>query len=116
MHCPVRLTGANSSVIPGEDEAIIVLEKLTRTKVLLMKGSEIGSDKMFPADFKVPQWTMEVMINRDAYTQNNQAIAGTKTVQNSGPIDEIYTRFGDVTIKPNQLQIKTGASQIDVES
>lgn len=112
---PVRLTGANSSVIPGEDEAIIVLEKLTRTKVLLMKGSEIGSDKMFPADFKVPQWTMEVMINRDAYTQNNQAIAGTKTVQNSGPIDEIYTRFGDVTIKPNQLQIKTGASQIDVD-
>ena len=65
--------------------------------------------------FKVPQWTMEVMINRDAYTQNNQAIAGTKTVQNSGPIDEIYTRFGDVTIKPNQLQIKTGSSQIDVD-
>ncbi len=30
------------------------------------------------------------------------------------PMDEIYTRFGDVTINPNQLQIKTGSSQIDV--
>ena len=30
-------------------------------------------------------------------------------------MDEIYTRFGDVTIEPNQLQIKTGASQIDVD-
>lgn len=112
---PIRLADASSAVIPGEDEAIVVLEKLTRTKVLQMKGSEIGSDKMFPSDFKVPQWTMEVMINRDAYTQNNQAIAGTKLVANSGPLDEIYTRFGDVTIKPNQLQIKTGASQIDVD-
>ena len=29
-------------------------------------------------------------------------------------MDEIYTRFGYVTINPNQLQIKTGSSQIDV--
>ena len=51
---PVRLTGANSSVIPGEDEGIVILEKLTRTKVLKMPmtDGESGSDKMFPDDFQ----------------------------------------------------------------
>ncbi|ADV42037.1 BT_3987 domain-containing protein [Bacteroides helcogenes] len=112
---PIRINRGSTNIVPGEDEAIVILEKLTRTKVLKMAGSEIGSDKMFPQDFKVNQWTMEVMIKRSAYKSNNKAIAGTKLIQNSGPMDEIYTRFGDVTIEPNQLQIKTGASQIDVD-
>ena len=77
-------------------------------------GSESGD--MFPQDFKVKQWTMEVMIKRSAYNANNKSIGGTKVAPNSSPLDEIFTRFGDVTINPNQLQIKTGASQIDVPS
>lgn len=112
---PLCIQGGTTEVVPGEDHALVILEKLTRTKVLRMAGSEAGSDKMFPADFKVNQWTLEVMIKRAAYRQNNKAIAGTKLVSNAGPMDEIYTRFGDVTIEPNQLQIKTGASQIDVD-
>lgn len=112
---PVRISGGSASTIPGEEESMVILEKLTRTKVLKMGGSEMGREDMFPSDFKVPQWTMEVMLKRSAYAANNQAIAGTKLIANSGPMDEIYTRFGDVTIEPNQLQIKTGASQIDVD-
>ena len=69
---------------------------------------------MFPQDFKVKQWTMEIMIKRSAYSANNRSIGGTKLVANAGPHDEIFTRFGDVTIDPNQLQIKTGSAQIDV--
>lgn len=69
---------------------------------------------MFPNDFKVDQWTMEVMVYRSSYSTNNRSICGTKLVSNSGPMDEIYVRFGDVTIHPNQLQIKTGSSQIDI--
>lgn len=111
---PIRIIGGGVNVIPDEDEGIVILEKLTRTKVLKMNGSEAGSDKMFPEDFKVNQWTMEAMINRSAYLTNNRAIAGTKLIANAGPHDEIYTRFGDVTIDPNQLQIKTGSAQIDV--
>lgn len=111
---PIKIVGGGVNVIPGEDEGIVILEKRIRTKVLKMAGSEAGSDQMFPQDFKVNQWTMEVMINRSDYSRNNQAIAGTKLVANAGPMDEIYTRFGDVTIAPNQLQIKTGASQIDI--
>ncbi|MCK0204111.1 hypothetical protein MWN41_13925, partial [Ornithobacterium rhinotracheale] len=84
------------------------------TKSLKINGSGSEDSKMFSDDFKVDQWTMEVMVNRSAYRYNNRAIAGTKTVANASALDEIYPRFGDVTIQPNQLQIKTGASQIDI--
>lgn len=110
---PIRLSNGSASPIPGE-EALLILEKRTRTKVLLMNGSGSESDKMFPQDFKVKQWTMEAMVKRSAYNANNRSIGGTKLVANAGPHDEIYTRFGDVTIDPNQLQIKTGSAQIDV--
>lgn len=111
---PIRLSNGSASPIPGEEEALLILEKRTRTKVLLMNGSGSESDKMFPQDFKVKQWTMEAMVKRSAYNANNRSIGGTKLVDNAGPHDEIYTRFGDVTIDPNQLQIKTGSAQIDV--
>ena len=111
---PIRLSNGSASPIPGEEEALLILEKRTRTKVLLMNGSGSESDKMFPQDFKMKQWTMEAMVKRSAYNANNRSIGGTKLVANAGPHDEIYTRFGDVTIDPNQLQIKTGSAQIDV--
>lgn len=111
---PIRLSNGSASPIPGEEEALLILEKRTRTKVLLMNGSGSESDKMFPQDFKVKQWTMEAMVKRSAYNANNRSIGGTKLVANAGLHDEIYTRFGDVTIDPNQLQIKTGSAQIDV--
>ena len=56
---PIRLSNGSAYPIPGEEEALLILEKRTRTKVLLMNGSGSESDKMFPQDFKVKQWTME---------------------------------------------------------
>lgn len=113
---PIRLSKGSVTLVPNEEEALIILEKRTRTKALLMKNAGSGNGDMFPQDFKVKQWTMEVMIKRSAYNANNKSIGGTKVAPNSSPLDEIFTRFGDVTINPNQLQIKTGASQIDVPS
>lgn len=111
---PVRIAGGDVPCIEGEKEVLIVLEQRIKTKCLMMRGSEIGSGDMWPEGLAVTQWTFEVMINRDAYSENNQSIGGTKQLANSDPMDEIFTRFGDVTIDPNQLQIKTGSSQIDV--
>lgn len=111
---PIRLSKGAVTPIPGEEEALLILEKRTRTKALLMNGSGSERSDMFPQDFKVKQWTMEVMLKRSAYVANNRSIGGTKLVANAGPHDEIFTRFGDVTIDPNQLQIKTGSAQIDV--
>lgn len=64
---PIRLSQGGVAPIPGEEEALIILEKRTRTKVLLMNGSSSGSGDMFPQDFKVKQWTMEVMLKRSRY-------------------------------------------------
>lgn len=113
---PIRLSKGSVTLVPNEEEALIILEKRTRTKALLMNNAGSESGDMFPQDFKVKQWTMEVMIKRSAYNANNKSIGGTKVAPNSSPLDEIFTRFGDVTINPNQLQIKTGASQIDIPS
>lgn len=111
---PIKLAGGDVAIIGGQTEALIVFEQKIVTKALRMNGTGSESGSMFPNDFKVDQWTMEIMLRRANYTSNNQAICGTKTVANAPILDEIYTRFGDVTIKPNQLQIKTGSSQIDV--
>lgn len=111
---PVKLNNGTVPVVSGEAESIIVLEQRINTKCLRMNGSGSEDTNMFPSDFKVDQWTMEVMINRHLYNANNRSICGTKLVSNSSTLDEIYTRFGDVTIRPDQLQIKTGSSQIDV--
>ena len=113
---PIRLSKGSVTLVPNEEEALIILEKRTRTKALLMNNAGSESGDMFPQDFKVKQWTMEVMIKRSAYNANNKSIGGTKVAPNSSPLDEIFTRCGDVTINPNQLQIKTGASQIDIPS
>ena len=115
---PIRITGGDVNIIRGQEETLLVLEQRVNTKALRISTSGSGSgsedDKMFPNDFKVDQWTMEVMVNRASSKSNNRCLCGTKLVANAGPMDEIYTRFGDVTINPNQLQIKTGSSQIDV--
>lgn len=113
---PIKIIGGSADVIKGQSEAILVLNQKIITKSLKINGSGSEDSKMFSDDFKVDQWTMEVMVNRSEYRYNNRAIAGTKTVKNADALDEIFTRFGDVTIKPNQLQIKTGASQIDIPS
>lgn len=107
---PVRVQAEGVDVIPSQEEALIVLEPLTITKVFRFSGS--GSEKLFDSSMKVDQWTFEFMINRNNYSTNNRSVGGTKTTDN--PLSEIYPRFGDVTIKPNQFQVKTGGSQIDV--
>ena len=111
---PVKLSGGTVPVIDSESESLIVLEQRINTKCLRIDGYGSEDVKMFPDDFKVDQWTMEVMVNRSSYQSNNRSICGTKLVSGSGALDEIYPRFGDVTIRPDQLQFKTGGSQIDV--
>ena len=109
---PIKLHGNGIKTINGQDTFIILIEQELITKVLRISGSGSEKTDVFPNTHTVDQWTLEVMVNRSAYNQNNRSIVGTKAV--GEPLNEIYTRFGDVTIRPNQLQIKTGASQIDI--
>jgi hypothetical protein len=109
---PIKLKSDNVKVISEQDSFIVLIEQDASVKVLNFNRSGVEKDNIFAQDYKVDQWTFEVMIKRSAYNQNNRSIGGTKNTDH--PLSEIYTRFGDVTIQPNQLQIKTGGSQIDI--
>lgn len=111
---PLKVVGGDVTVIGGQTEAFIIFEQRIVTKALRLNGSGPEDGTMFPNDFKVAQWTMEIMVNRVNYNARNRAICGTNVAGGSPPTDEIFTRFGDVTIEPNQLQIKTGGAQIDI--
>lgn len=111
---PIKIKSSGYDVINNQGECIVIFEEKIKTKSLRMNGYQTGTGKVYPDNFKVPQWTMEVMVNRKYYTQANRSICGTNLVQGSSTLDEIFTRFGDVTIDNNQLQIKTASSQIDI--
>lgn len=111
---PIKIAGGNVNVIPGETDAMLVFEPITVTPVMKLKNFGTSDSYMFASDFKVDQWTLEMMVMHSSYTKNNIALAGTKLVSGSSMMDEIYPRFGDVTIEPNQFQLKTANSQIDV--
>lgn len=111
---PLKIKGQGLKTPKGQDQCIVVFEERLVTKSLNIGSSGPEKNGMFPDDFKVNQWTMEVMVNREAYEANNKSICGTILQKGSGTNDEIYVRFGDVTIQPDQLQMKTASSQIDV--
>lgn len=106
---PVEIVGSDGQVINAQKQAVLVLNQIIYTKAWRSGGSQIGTQ--WPSA-KHGAWTFEAMVRRSAYSQNNKSILGSET--NGGVRDEIYTRFGDVTITPKQLQIKTGGSQIDI--
>lgn len=108
---PVRLQGDDA--IPGQDLGIITLDPITYTKAGRFSGSGAERADMFSPALKVNKWTMEMMVNRQNYSSNNRALGGTKG-NLYGAVDEIFTRFGDVTIDPNQLQMKTLSANHDV--
>lgn len=114
---PVKITSGNPASVQGRDNAILIIEKELEpivTKVYRMGGYEASVSNAFGgSDISVEQWTLEAMVNRSRYNAANRSIGGTKSADGN-PKNEIFTRFGDVTIDPNQLQIKTGASQIDI--
>lgn len=55
------------------------------------------------------EWTLEAWVWMSGYPINNQAIFNASVSQGT----EIYIRFGDAPIPYNQLQIKTGGSQLE---
>lgn len=116
---PIQITSQSPASVKGRDTAILIIERELEpivTKVFRFNGSGAErSDAFGGKEVSVQQWTFEAMVKRSAYNANNKSIGGTKTADRN-PLNEIFTRFGDVTINPNQLQIKTGASQIDIPS
>lgn len=55
------------------------------------------------------EWTVESWVKMSGFTINNSAIFNLTVSEGT----EIYIRFGDAAIPYNQLQIKTGGSQVE---
>lgn len=108
---PVRIK--DECAVPSQDVAVLKLNTLTYTKALKISGSGFEKADMFTPAQKTKRWTMEAMVRRSSYSTNNRSIGGTKGTL-YGSLDEIYTRFGDVTIDPDQLQMKTLSANHDV--
>lgn len=109
----IPVTIVDDCAIPGQESAVVTVDPLTITKVGRFGGSGASKGDMWPEFMKLKQWTLEGMINRTAYRLNNQALFGTDKTAN-GAVDEIYPRFGDVTIDHDQLQLKTASTNLDV--
>lgn len=107
---PIRIT--DECAVPGQEVAVLSINQITYTKVARFFGSGTERADMFIPSQTTKQWTMEAMVRRSAYSANNRSIGGTKGNRSSD--DEIFTRFGDVTITPPQLQMKTVSANHDV--
>ncbi|WP_299553741.1 DUF1735 domain-containing protein [uncultured Porphyromonas sp.] len=87
---PLKLNGEGTHAIGGQSEAMIIVDQATETKVMRINtGNEIAT--YFTENISVPQWTMEIMVNR---SNINGALAGTKFVGSGDDKSEIYPVVG----------------------
>ena len=101
-----RASGA-LHVLESSRTVILVIDRVIYTSVPYIKGSNLKATYKTP--YKgITAWTFEWRVQMDALNKNNQALL------QSYP-SEVYTRFGDVVIRPTQLQVKTANSQFSPE-
>ncbi len=104
---PVTLTGISggeTSFLAASKTVFVLLDRVIVTPVLKLQSNNIEAKLKTPLE-GLKQWTFQFSVKTDRLSVNNQALIY------AGP-DEVYSRFGDVVIKPNQLQVKTGNGQL----
>lgn len=96
---PVTLTSSSAGA-PILNASKTIFVKISRT--ITAPALRLSKDLSFavPTPLNITSYTVEMRINADALTTNNQALFYSYDT-------EIYSRFGDVVIKTNQLQVKT---------
>lgn len=93
----------NTPVLQASKTLIVLVDRVVFTAVPSLKNAYMS------ATYKTPYvglkaWTFEWRANMNALTFNNQAM-----MMSYGDNTEFFTRFGDVVIKANQLQVKFGS-------
>lgn len=106
---PVTIDRISGSlpILETSKTVVLVIGRVIYTSVPHLTGSNINAKYKNP--FKgITAWTFEWRVQMDALSQNNQALLYSYP-------SEVYTRFGDVVIRPTQLQVKTAGSQFSPE-
>ncbi|HVI45637.1 MAG TPA: DUF1735 domain-containing protein [Chitinophaga sp.] len=101
-----RVSGT-MQILRSSKTVVLVIDRVIYTSVPHLTGSALSTTYKTP--FKgITAWTFEWRVQMDALNRNNQALIFSYP-------SEVYTRFGDVVIRPTQLQVKTANSQFSPE-
>ncbi|QZE14616.1 DUF1735 and LamG domain-containing protein [Halosquirtibacter laminarini] len=105
---PVAIKESNGvSMVNASRSRILIIQRVMITNVAHFNASPTSFEIPTPLDLTA--WTVEFRIKMDSFHKNNQAVFW------SGPT-EIYSRFGDVVIDKNQLQVKGVNAQVNTQT
>lgn len=99
----IRNIDGDVQVLESSKSMVILIDRVIITSVAKVKGQLSCKLEDKPLS-SIGAWTFEFRCKMDALTRNNQ------TCFSAYP-SEIYSRFGDVVIKPTQLQVKLQGGQ-----
>lgn len=102
---PVSINNSGNSmpVLQSAQTLIVLIDRVVFTTVPYLQNTFIKVDLKTPYS-GLKAWTFEWRCNMAGMSSNNRAL-----MMAYGDNTEFYTRFGDVIIKPSQLQVKFGA-------
>lgn len=103
---PVTVASDGMDVLSASKSFIYLVKSPILTDVLVFSNTD--THLLFPVD-KNPmtdQWSFEFMLNVNDLSVSNVMMFGMWTTTSTGAAYEIFTRFGDVMIEPDQFQAK----------
>lgn len=111
-----NMASDDANIMSGANEIVYLLRPTIITSVPVLGTCRYDGFNYYASgkavaskEVALDAWTVEMRVNMDGYSINNQALFG-----NWGTKSEIYMRFGDAPIPYNTLQVKFGeAGQFD---
>lgn len=99
----VNSAGGGLPVLQSAKTLIVLIDRVVITTVVHLRNANARTDLKTPLT-GLRAWTFEWRSNLDAMNTNNRAL-----MMGYGEGTEVYMRFGDVVIRPSQLQVKFGS-------
>lgn len=110
---PVKIASTDASVpVTQKSSRIMYLLQLPLIQVVPQMNYQPSPTSNDGWNVSTPAWTLEGWVWMSSYSINNQAIFNAEVSAGT----EIYIRFGDAAIPYNQLQVKTGGSQVETNT
>lgn len=101
---PVTINSVSGgfNILDASKTIVLIIKRTLTVSVPYLRGNQSMSGNFKTPFTNITNWTIEWRVNMDGLDANNQALIST---------GDLYTRFGDVVIRPTQLQVKTAGTQ-----
>lgn len=110
---PIRVElvdGLNVSVLEGANTIVYVVDQVIISSVPVMgtdpQAGYHSATTVLENDIHLDEWTIEMRVNLNGFSRNNQSLFGGWGSEESP--SELYIRFGDAGTPFNTLQVKYG--------